>query len=104
MPEWRGIARVYIAVRNLDEAIKRYQEAFQLPTPIKSFDKDLQVETAQFENTPVFLATAKTGWLAGRLAKFGESPCAFFIATSQMSFTGKIHWLPIKGMKIGILK
>jgi hypothetical protein len=102
MPEWQGIGRVYIAVHNLDDAIKRYQDAFQLPAPVKSFDKSLNAESAHFENTPVFLVTSQTGWLAARLSRFGEAPCAFVIATSQTSH-GKIHWLPIKGMKIGLL-
>ena len=102
MPEWQGVARVYIAVRNLDAAIKRYQDAFQLPAPVKSFDKSLNAECAHFENTPVFLVTSQTGWLAERLSQFGEAPCAFVIATSQTSH-GAIHWLPIKGMKIGLV-
>jgi hypothetical protein len=103
MPEWRGISQVYIAVRNLDEAINRYRQTFQLPAPQRAFDKDLQAETARFEDTPVVLVTAKSGWLADRLTKFGEGPCAFVIATSQTSH-GSIHWLPIKNMRIGVMK
>jgi hypothetical protein len=80
MPEWRGIAQVYIAVRNLDKAIGRYQDAFQLTAPRKSFDKAFGGETARFEGTPVVLVTAHTGWVAERLEKFGEAPCAFLIA------------------------
>lgn len=103
MPEWQGVARVYIAVRNLDEAIKRYQDAFELATPQKSFDKSLHAESAHFDKTPITLVTSQTGWLADRLAQFGEAPCAFVIATSQTSHGRSIHWLPINGMKIGLL-
>jgi hypothetical protein len=103
IPEWRGVAKIYIAVRNLDEASKRYQEAFALPAPIKSFNKDLQAQSARFANTPVVLVTAQSGWLAERLAKFGEAPCAFVIAASQ-SEHGKVRWLPITGMKVGVFQ
>ena len=102
MPEWHGIAQVYIAVRNLDEAIKRYQDTFQLDVPRKAFDKSLQAETARFDNTPVILVTSHTGWIGERLAKFGDAPCAFVIAASQTAH-GKIRWLAIPGMKIGVI-
>ena len=104
MPEWQGVIRIYIAVRNLDEAIKRYRDAFELGPPIKSFDKAMRAESASFAKTPITLVTAQTGWLANRLSQFGEAPCAFVIATSAHTTSGKIHWLPIKGMKIGLLK
>lgn len=103
MPEWQGVARVYIAVRNLDEAIKRYQAAFELPPPTKSFDNSLHAHSASFAKTPITLVTSQTGWLAKRISQFGEVPCAFVIATSQTTH-GRIHWLPIKDMKIGVLR
>jgi hypothetical protein len=102
MPEWRGVAQVYIAVRNLDEAIKRYRDTFQLAEPRRRFDKTLAGETARFQGTPVVLITARTGWLAARLEKFGEAPCAFVIAAAG-SAAGKVHWLPLGGMRIGVL-
>jgi Glyoxalase-like domain len=101
MPEWRGVAEVYIGVRNLDEAVKRYRDAFQLGEPQRSFDRSLGAETAKFEGTPVILAHAsKTGWLAERVNKFGEAPCAFVMAGSNGR--GKVRWLKIEGMKIGV--
>lgn len=103
IPQWQGITRVYIAVRDLDSAIQRYQSAFALEPPVRSFDQDLHVQSARFEKTPVVLVTAKTGWLAQRLAEFGEAPCAFVITTTP-SPHAKVHWLPIPGMKIGLLK
>ncbi len=103
MPEWRGVAEVYVAVRNLDEAIKRYREAFQLGEPRRSFDKQLSGQSARFESTPVVLITARDGWLGERLTKFGDAPCAFVIATSANG-RGAVHWLSIRGMRIGILR
>jgi hypothetical protein len=102
MPEWRGAAEVYIAVRNLDEAVKSYRDTFQLGAPRKEFDKTFGGETARFDGTPVVLATARSGWLAERLEKFGEAPCAFVIAGSG-SASGKVRWLKIAGMRIGVL-
>lgn len=100
MPQWRGVAEVYIAVRNLDEAVKRYRETFQLAEPAKAFDKTFGAETARFAGTPVVLAEARSGWLAERVEKFGEAPCAFVIAKS--SGNAKVRWLKIPGMRIGM--
>jgi len=82
MPEWRGIGTVYIAVRDLAEAVKRYRATFQLAEPVKGYDKTVHADTARFAGTPVVLASATKGWLAIRVAQFGEAPCAFVISTS----------------------
>ena len=100
MPEWQGVAEVYIAVRNLDAAVKRYRQTFQLAEPVKAFDKALAAETASFPGTPVLLAAAQSGWIADRLKEFGEAPCAFVIATSGGH--PKVRWLNIEGMHIGV--
>lgn len=100
MPEWRGVSEAYIAVRNLDEAVKRYREAFQLAEPVKNFDKTFGAEMARFTGTPVVLAEARSGWLAARVEKFGEAPCAFVIATGNSK--AKVRWLNIPGMHIGV--
>jgi hypothetical protein len=101
MPEWRGVAEVYVAVRNLDEAVTRYREAFQLGKPGKTFDKELDAETARFEGTAVVLADASHGWLAARVIKFGEAPCAFVMARAGKR-AGNVRWLNIAGMRIGV--
>jgi hypothetical protein len=103
MPEWRGVAEVYVAVRNLDDAVKRYREAFQLGEPRRRFDKTFGGETARFAGTPVVLVSARTGWVAERLEKFGEAPCAFVVASSDKS-SGRVQWFRISGMRIGLLK
>ncbi len=101
MPEYRGVAEVYIAVRSLDHAVKRYREAFQLSEPRRSFDKSLGGQTARFHGTPVVLISASKGWIAERLAKFGEAPCAFVIAKA-MDGHGRVKWLGIEGMRVGV--
>ncbi len=100
MPEWRGVETVYIAVRNLAEAVKRYRETFPLAEPVKEFDNTFAAETARFTGTPVVLASATKGWLGERLEKFGEGPCAFVMARDTHS--GKVRWLKIPGMWIGV--
>ena len=40
--EFRGVTRVVIAVRNLDDAIKRYRKAYGVPPPIKQVDQNFQ--------------------------------------------------------------
>jgi hypothetical protein len=97
MPEMRGVAEVYIGVRDLDAAVKRYREAFSMNEPRKTFNKALGAMTARFAGTPVVLAAARTGWLAERVGKFGEAPCAFVIGGSK-----NVRWLKMAGIKIGI--
>jgi hypothetical protein len=101
MPEWRGVADVYIAVRNLDEAVKRYRETFQLAEPVKGFDQTLGAETASFGGTPVALVEARKGWLEERVKRFGEAPCAFVIARASGG-NGKVQWLKIASMRVGV--
>src|SRR5258708_33502942 len=39
--DFSGVTRVIIAVRNLDDAVQRYREAYGLPPPIKQVDASL---------------------------------------------------------------
>ena len=103
MAEWRGVAEVYVAVQNLDEGVKRYREAFQLAEPRRRFDKEFGADTARFDGTPVVLAMARNGWLADRVSKFGEAPCAFVMARNG-KHSHEVRWLPIAGMRIGVFK
>jgi len=99
MPEWRGVSEVYIAVKNLDEAVKRYRETFQLGEPKRA--PMFGGASARFAGTPVVLVSAQNGWIAERLDKFGEAPCAFVIARGNGS-ADEIQWLKIAGMRIGV--
>ncbi|MCX6627812.1 MAG: VOC family protein [Candidatus Solibacter sp.] len=40
--EFRGVTRVVISVRNLDDAIQRYRQAYGVPRPIKQVDQSFQ--------------------------------------------------------------
>ena len=100
-PNEGGVARVYIAVQNLNDAVTRYREVFHLKEPVKSVDPSLGARLASFEGTPVVLAGADGPWLKERLSKFGEAPCAFVLRGDGKR---RVEWLPIAGMRIGVLK
>ncbi|MGD0775421.1 MAG: VOC family protein [Candidatus Solibacter sp.] len=80
--EFRGVTRVVIAVRNLDDAIQRYRQAYGMPRPIKQVDQSFQGYLALLGNLPVVLAQPLNAgsWLAERIERFGEGPCAFVLA------------------------
>jgi hypothetical protein len=80
--EFRGVTRVVIAVRNLDDAIARYRQAYGVPRPIKQVDRNFEGYLALLGNLPVVLAQPLNGgsWLAERIERFGEGPCAFVLA------------------------
>ena len=83
--DFQGIARVVIAVRSLDDAVKRYRRAYQLPEPVRQVDKSFEASLAWMDSVPVVLAQplAAGSWLAGRIDRFGEGPCAFVLTVAQ---------------------
>lgn len=77
--DFSGVARVVIAVRDLRASVKRYRDAYGLPEPIQRDDAKFGARLASFAGTPVVLAAPlnASSWLASRLDKIGEGPCAF---------------------------
>jgi hypothetical protein len=102
--DFRGVARVVIAVRDLDAAVKRYRQAYALPAAIKQVDKTFGAHLAIVGGAPVVLAQPLTAdsWLAKRLDEFGEGPCAFVLGATRPGryktasktswFGGEIFW------------
>lgn len=95
--EFRGVARVVVAVRNLDEAIARYRKAFGLPAAIRQSDKEFGAELAVLGSAPVVLAQPLNAgsWIAARIDRFGEGPCAFLLAADRRTHpatTSKSRW------------
>jgi len=88
--DFTGITKVVIAVRNLDEAIERYRQAYGEPAPIKQVDQSFGAQLALMGRVPVVLAQPLTpdSWLTERLDRFGEAPCAFVLGASQ---PGRYH-------------
>jgi hypothetical protein len=83
--DFRGVIRVVIAVRNLDDAVKRYRQAYELPAAIKQVDKGFGAQLAIVGSAPVVLAQPLNidSWLTKRLEDFGEAPCAFILLASR---------------------
>jgi len=95
--DFSGVARVVIAVRDLAASAKRYRTAYGLPEPVQQDDAKFGARLASFDGTPVVLATPRNreSWLAARLDKIGEGPCAFILqARNAKSYrvTSKTTW------------
>jgi catechol 2,3-dioxygenase-like lactoylglutathione lyase family enzyme len=89
--DFSGVARVVIAVRDLQASVARYRKAYGLPEPAEQLDPVLGARLAGFSNTPkgtpVVLAAPLNAqsWLAERLNEFGEGPCAFILRSRNAS-------------------
>jgi glyoxalase-like protein len=79
--DFSGVERVVIAVRDLKASAQRYRDAYDLPDPVRQDDVEFGARLASFPGTPVVLATPLNAqsWLAARIDKIGEGPCAFIL-------------------------
>jgi hypothetical protein len=76
----RGIGTVVIGVKNLDEPTRLFRQLYGWREPEVRRGMWDAVDLASFSGTPVVLAAPTgAGWLAQRLEKFGQFPCAFLI-------------------------
>lgn len=96
--DFSGVARVVIAVRNIKTAITRYRYVYGLEAPLRQTDQGFGANIADFPGTPIVLAMPvnRESWLAARLDKIGEGPCAFILrARNARSYrvTSKSTWL-----------
>jgi hypothetical protein len=113
---YTGIAKVVLSVENLDAAIGKYQRAFGLGAPRQQEDPAFGARLAWFPGTPVVLAAPNgpQSWLAKRLHRFGETPCAFILGTSSLTvstlvppskwFGQSVFWLSpdVLGWRLGV--
>jgi hypothetical protein len=85
---WTGIAKVVIAVRDLDAAIAQYRQAYWIDPPERQDDAEFGAKLAWFRGTPVVLASplSAKSWLSARLESFGEAPCAFILGPRKGSY------------------
>jgi len=96
--EFSGVKHVVIAVRDLQASIKRYRQAYALPSPAEHDDSSLGAHLASFSGTPVILAESidAGSWIAKRIEQFGEGPCAFILGSrgTRVSWfdTQKLGW------------
>ncbi len=91
---FQGITKVVLGVKDLDASVREYQRAFGLPAPQRQDDSAFGAKLASFEGTPVILAApaGPKSWLAERLARFGEIPCAFVLGRAQGAATPSSTW------------
>ncbi len=105
--EFAGIAKVVVAVHNLDEAVARYRQTYGLPAPQQRDDAAFGAKLAWYSGTPVVLAAplSPKSWLNSRLAQFGEAPCAFVLGKmSGPVDIRRVSWLDSAqlGWRLGI--
>ena len=115
--DFAGVNLVVIALRDLKASTTRYRQAFGLPAPEEEQDLSFGARLAWFAGTPVVLAATVSprSWLAERIDRFGEGPCAFVLrsaeahpnAASKSRWSGvEISWFdPEKlGWRLGVEK
>jgi len=83
--DFRGIARVVLAVRDLNTSLARYRQAYGLAGAIELTDPLFDAQLAVPPDAPMVLAQPLGGdsWLASRLAQFGEAPCAVLLEAGE---------------------
>jgi len=115
-----GVENVVLGVNNLDAAIALFKKTYGWSDPLLETQKDIG-KMAYFPGEPVILAApAGGGWLADRLAKYGESPVAYLLAARDFAgavkkyklsgnkswFGQKVVWFDagkIKGVRLGVI-
>ncbi|MFW5896242.1 MAG: hypothetical protein ACOCUA_02545 [archaeon] len=82
-----GIGQVVVAVQELDVGVKTFRNLYRLPEPIRQSVEELGA-VASFPGQPLALATPdETDWLADRLDRLPEGPCAVLLGTDDFDAT-----------------
>jgi Glyoxalase-like domain len=115
-----GIESVVLGVNNLDAAIALFRKAYGWADPLTETQKDFG-KLAYFPGEPVILAAPSGGgWLSDRLAKYGQTPVAYLLATRDFAaatkkyklsggktwFGQKVGWFDVgklKGVRLGVI-
>jgi predicted enzyme related to lactoylglutathione lyase len=115
-----GVENVVLGVNNLDASIALFRKAYGWSAPVVETQKDFG-KLAYFPGEPVILAAPNGGgWLSERIAKYGESPVAYLLATrdfaaatkkyklsgGKMWFEQKVGWFDsgkLKGVRLGVI-
>lgn len=96
-PDFTGVTKIVIAVKDLDAAVDRYHQAYGIPRPLKQVDQQFGAHIALLSGTPVVLAAplSSSSWLGARLEQFGEGPCAFVLGArkaGRYAVQSKTRW------------
>src|SRR5580658_5957846 len=115
-----GVENVVLGVHNLEASIALLHKAYGWAEPITETQKDFG-KLAYFPGEPIILAAPNGGgWLADRLAKFGETPVAYLLSARDFSaavkkyrlsgnktwFGQKVAWFDVaklKGVRLGVI-
>lgn len=91
-----GISQAVIGVESLSETIALFRRLYHWAEPQMVDDVSFGAKLAHFPESHVTLAAPLThnDWLAMRLARFGESPCAFLIDTANFEAVQQLDLLP----------
>ena len=83
--DFSGVKWVVIAVGNLKASVARFRQAYALAAPVEQEDASFGARLAWFAGTPVVLAEPSDAgsWVAQRIERFGEGPCAFVLGARQ---------------------
>ncbi|HVN54684.1 MAG TPA: VOC family protein [Anaerolineaceae bacterium] len=108
-----GIRKVVLGVGSLSAAARRFEELYGWPQPEIEEQPGFGARLASFAGQPVILAEPidLDGWLAQRLDRLGETPCAFVLACRKLTevspnlglsnptvwFGTLLAWLPLSG-------
>jgi hypothetical protein len=101
-PLW-GIAAVVLGVQNEKDALTRLQRAWDWEQIITATDERFGAHLLHFPGTPVVLATPVKAhnWLAERLNRFGDAPCALLLGTHDWSAAREAYRLGESAMWFG---
>jgi hypothetical protein len=103
--EFAGIATVIVAVRNLDDAVARYHQAYGLTPGKFVVDPSFGAKFVSYSGVELAEPLSADSWLNSRLAQFGEAPCAFVLGkVSGPVDHRRISWLDAAqlGWRLGI--
>lgn len=81
-----GVAMVVLGVAGIERAAAEMRRVYALPTPVEGPLPGLAARVLRFPGEPVALAAPlfEGDWLDLRLRSFGDSPCAFLLACSDL--------------------
>jgi hypothetical protein len=115
-----GVDCVVVGVNDLNASVALFRKAYGWAEPLTENQKDFG-KLAYFPGEPVILAAPSGGgWLADRIARFGESPVAVLLGTRDFPaaskkyklintrtwFGQKVAWIDagrLKGARVGVI-
>ena len=86
-----GVLRVVVAVNKIEDAFDRFHAAYpDAGKPLKQIDAQFGAQLAWIPDSPVIFAMpiGSASWVAQRIDKFGEGPCAFILSSKKTIKSG----------------